>query len=472
MQLEIKPEILNLIPVEQASYYKIIPFELENNSLKIYCTKDFLSNNQKDEVELILDKRIEVDIKDSDWIQKALNKYYLIDNSRQALFVKQQNISWQATDLIEQLVREARSFDSSDIHLEIFEDKARLRLRIDGKLIEKYTIGIDIYPSVINRIKVQARLDISEKRLPQDGRISIKNNKENLDVRVSVLPGMYGEKVVLRILGKNASYILIDNIGFDANDLKEYMKSIQKANGIVLVSGPTGSGKTTTLYATLNYLNKPNVNILTIEDPVEYTLEGVNQVQVKEDIGFTFSKALRTFLRQDPDIIMFGEIRDKETADMAVRASLTGHLVLSTIHTNSCLSTISRLVDMDVPSFLIAETLNISVAQRLIRTLCNNCKKPIEIDKIVFQYRIDFPEGSYFEAGGCNECFHTGYKGRMAIFEMFTNNEKNIELIKKNDILALKESTSIRTLATKCISVASQGLTSVEEIYPLLLNEI
>ena len=264
-------------------------------------------------------------------------------------------------------ILEAHEYHSSDIHFEQMRHRALIRFRVDGRLIERYEIPTDRYPELVNQIKIKANLDIAEKRLPQDGRIPFSLDKISFDLRISTLPTLHGEKVVIRLLSRNDESISLDGLGLTAAQLEIFSKAIQKPNGLVLISGPTGSGKTTTLYAALKELNKPDRNILTIEDPVEYTLRGINQVQLKESIGLTYPAALRTFLRQDPDIIMVGEIRDGETASMALRASLTGHLVLSTLHTNSAWGIIARLLDLDIPPFLVADTLNIAVAQRLLR---------------------------------------------------------------------------------------------------------
>ena len=277
-------------------------------------------------------------------------QHYLTTNYRQGKHMDVSQIGY-SNDFLEKILLEAKAIGSSDIHFEPYEHKSRVRLRLDGKLLEYYSVPISDYPTMVNKIKIRANLDISEKRLPQDGRITVSSNGEEFDIRVSSLPTLHGEKLVLRILSRDTGSMDLTALGMTERELERYREGIKKPNGIVLISGPTGSGKTTTLYATLKQLNDGATNILTIEDPIEYTLEGVNQVQLKENIGLDFSSALRTFLRQDPDIIMVGEIRDVKTANMAIRAALTGHLVLSTIHTNSAWATISRLIDMGVPLF-------------------------------------------------------------------------------------------------------------------------
>jgi general secretion pathway protein E/type IV pilus assembly protein PilB len=330
----------------------------------------------------------------------------------------------------------------------------------------------DEYPAYVNKIKIKANLDIAEKRLPQDGRIFFTKGAEKFDIRVSVLPTLYGEKIVLRLLSRDATDIDISTLGFQEKQLEDYLKGIQKPHGIVLISGPTGSGKTTTLYATLKILNQVHSNILTIEDPIEYTLEGINQVQLKESIGLTYTSALRTFLRQDPDIIMLGEIRDPETAKMAIRAALTGHLVLSTVHTNSAWGTVSRLIDMGVAPFLLASTLNLAVAQRLLRLLCPACKKESEMTEWDEKLKItDCPDiKNHFVATGCSECFYTGYKGRTAVYEVITVDQQLSRNIKASnlDVLDILRKRKVVSLQDAAMNLFHQGKTSLEEIQPII----
>lgn len=291
---------------------------------------------------------------------------------------------------------------ASDIHFEKYDSHCRVRYRIDGILLSTFRIRESEYPSILNKIKIQAGLDISEKRLPQDGRIVFKASSENVELRVSTIPALRGEKVVLRYLRSDAEKLRLERIGLNDEQLKFLTKKLNNPSGLILVSGPTGSGKTTTLYSVLTHLNNGLNNIVSIEDPVEYTFEGINQVQLKESIGLTFPKALRSFLRQDPDIIMVGEIRDLDTAQMAIRASLTGHLVLSTIHANSTVGVVNRLVDMGIPYYQVKSALRLAVSQRLVRTYCPKCR-----------------------GAGCEECYETGYKGRKAVFEFFDPQELN-----------------------------------------------
>ena len=377
----IPTELQQLISADQAHHYHIVPVAQQNGTLT-FKTDSEQPQELTSELQIIFGKEIQLVEESEQNIQK-----YLTLNYRKNTKSKHSLELHYSEDFLLKIIHEAKSIGSSDIHFEIFEQKSRVRFRIDGKLIERYLIPQNEYTTYVNRIKILSQLDISEKRLPQDGRINIKNDNEEFDIRVSVLPTLHGEKIVLRLLAKDTTAVELESLGFTELELKRYKESVKNPNGIVLISGPTGSGKTTTLYATLKLLNTDDTNILTIEDPIEYTLEGVNQVQLKENIGLDFASTLRTFLRQDPDIIMVGEIRDAATANMAIRAALTGHLVLSTIHTNSAWATISRLIDMDIPSFLIASTLNVSVAQRLVRKLCPHCKQQEKIS-------IDlFPEG-------------------------------------------------------------------------------
>ncbi len=454
--------IKDILTKELAWHYKIVPLKNENNKIVFNVGENANLNHLKEELEVILGVDIDFEIVTENEIHKLLNINYRQSNKKPT--------SNKQKGILVDIINDAISIGSSDVHFEIYGEFARVRLRIDGVLIEKKRIEKEVYPEIVNRIKIQANLDISEKRLPQDGRTKI----GGYDIRVSILPTHFGEKIVMRILGQDASNINIDDLGFEEKEKAIYLESIKKSNGIILISGPTGSGKTTTLYATLKVLNEVKRNILTIEDPVEYTLKGINQVQLNENVGLTFSSALRSFLRQDPDIIMLGEIRDKETAEMAIRASLTGHLVFSTLHTNSAWGTISRLMDMGIQSFLIAETLNISIAQRLVRKLCVQCKKESVIDMEDFpkNYKLPFPIKKHHIAIGCEKCHFTGYKGRRAIYEMIPIEKDIIDIIKKKkkNISEYLKENDIKTLADKAFKLLENGETSLKEIYPLLIT--
>ncbi len=469
--IQISADQLHLLTKDQAWYYRILPKERNAGLFSIYCeeaTDEYLLTS---ELEVLLGTGIALTRLPASTIAKLLSKYYLKDGSVQGN--AQLNLK-DTDDFLLNLINEAKSLKSSDIHVETYESKCRVRIRIDGMMVERYLLTKDDYPALINKIKIIANLDIAEKRLPQDGRINFKHHDQQFDIRVSILPTLYGEKVVLRLLNNDATDIDLNSLGFSPNDLDNYLQGVKRPNGILLISGPTGSGKTTTLYATLKLLNKETRNILTIEDPIEYTMEGINQVQLKETIGLSFSVALKTFLRQDPDVIMVGEIRDSETANMAIRAALTGHLVLSTIHTNSAWGTVSRLIDMGVPSFLLSNTLNTTAAQRLIRMLCPHCKKEAGFNQALFpkQFKPYRVIETHFLPRGCEECYYTGYKGRKAVYEVIPVDHEISQAIKNaaSDINQTLKERGIQTIAENAFNLFAEGATSLEEIYPLLFN--
>lgn len=453
------------INAEQAFHYRIVPFDEQNGAL-IFKTDSQQLNALGAELQIVLNTAVVLESCESSALQD-----YLTANYRQTRTKENSNLSY-TPDFLEKILLTAKEIGSSDIHFEPYETRCRVRFRLDGKLVEQFNIPIQEYPVIINKIKIRADLDISEKRLPQDGRITLKSSDDEFDIRVSSLPTLFGEKIVLRILSKDAAAIDLEDLGFTDEELRVYKEAIRKPNGIVLISGPTGSGKTTTLYATLKLLNVPETNILTIEDPIEYTLEGVNQVQLKENIGLDFSKALRTFLRQDPNVIMVGEIRDVDTANMAIRTALIGRLVLSTIHTNSAWATISRLIDMGIPSFLIATTLNMSVAQRLVRKLCAHCKEKEGLSADHFPDAFVPPKTMlhHYKAKGCTHCHHTGYKGRKAIYEIIPITKELVMCIKNNvmQIDDYLEENKIITLSQNALKMILNGETAIEEVYSLL----
>ena len=465
-QFHIPAELLQLLSSEQAYQYRIIP-KGKNKTTLSFKTDSKNTLDLKQELAIVLGKNIVLEEESPENIQR-----YLEQNYRRRTANKKSSQLVYSEDFLLNIIHEAKEIGSSDIHFEIFEKQSRVRFRIDGKLLEKYVISLDEYPKIMNRIKIMASMDISEKRLPQDGRINMTTAYEDFDIRVSSLPTLHGEKLVLRILSKNSLHVSLDALGFSEKELKLYTLSVQKPNGIVLISGPTGSGKTTTLYATLKLLNTPDTNILTIEDPIEYTLEGVNQVQLKQNIGLDFASTLRTFLRQDPDIIMVGEIRDVATANMAIRASLTGHLVLSTIHTNSAWATVSRLIDMGIPPFLIASTLHLSVAQRLVRKLCNQCKKQQTIFPEKWENTAVFSTiKTHYEAVGCPHCYQTGYQGRKAVYEIIPITEELVHNIKERtlEISVYLKKKNINMLKDNMLELVKTGITSIEEVFPFLI---
>lgn len=463
------------ITPQQAWFYRIVPKGSENNCFTFLIDENHYKEDLKDELEIVLEKSIRFEQQPTDEIDYLLHKFY--PNSNKKTGDQNQNINAlpDSDRFVPFLINEARNLGSSDIHIEVYNDRARIRFRIDGLMVERHQVKKLQYPSLINKVKIMANLDIAEKRLPQDGRIFYQDGLQKFDIRISVLPTLHGEKIVLRLLGADASYIDLSKLGFNEDDLSKYLEGVNKPHGIVLISGPTGSGKTTTLYATLNLLNKTTRNIVTIEDPIEYTLEGVNQVQLRENIGLTFSSALRTFLRQDPDIIMLGEIRDQETAAMAIRASLTGHLVLSTIHTNSAWSTITRLTDMGIPPYLLAETMNLSVAQRLVRILCARCKiksePDAEVKKQFQRMGLPLPE-AFFVAKGCEHCNYTGFKGRKAVYEVIYIDHEVANDIKDGvtDARAIRKKYQIKSLPENALKLLNTGVTSLSEVYPILIS--
>ena len=465
VNIDLPTEIQQLISSDVAWRYLIVPYKKDNNSVTFLTSNIAQKEIIKEELEILTPWSVDlIDASEND-LKRLLGRYY-----RKSGQLESDNFSLEgknSSDFLLRIINEAKSVGSSDIHIEVYEDQARIRIRIDGSLQEKYTVELEDYPELVNKIKIKSNLNITEKRLPQDGRISF----EKFDVRVSILPTLHGEKIVLRILSRDASQIDLDYLGFADNEQKLYLEGVNKPNGIVLISGPTGSGKTTTLYATLKLLNKEKTNIVTVEDPIEYTLKGINQVQLKENIGLTFSSALRSFLRQDPDIIMLGEIRDAETAQMAIRAAQTGHLVLSTIHTNSAWGTIARLIDMEVPPYLLAATINTSVAQRLVKVLCNTCKKEEKLTT------LDLPKDfrnrdlkSHFVPDGCEDCNYSGYKGRKAIYEVINIDSELSDKIKNGELKVDKALTDrgIKKINEKAFGLLEEGLTSLEEVYALL----
>jgi len=465
----------HLMTPELARYYKVVEKGSDHTQLLLYISK---SNTNieviKEEIESIKGRKVHFEEIEEEKLLKLLESTYgkiSSSDSREKVNYYHGN----ADNFLHDLITEAKNLSSSDIHIESYEENCRVRIRVDGLLLQRYLIEKKQYPSLINKIKILSNLDISEKRLPQDGRIFFQRDQYKFDIRVSIIPTLFGEKIVLRLLNNDANDIDLNKIGFSHTDLTNFLESVKKTHGILLISGPTGSGKTTTLYATLKFLNNSTKNILTIEDPIEYTLHGINQVQVKENIGLSFASALKNFLRQDPDIIMLGEIRDFETANIAIRAALTGHLVLSTIHTNSAWGIVSRLTDMGVPPFLIASTLNAAVAQRLVRLLCPKCKQKQEFDNSLYprNFKINKKIDYHYIATGCEECYRTGYKHRKAVFEVIPVDEHLVEEIKgrSGNVLAHLNGKAIKTLKENALELFENGETSLDEIYPLLLSD-
>jgi general secretion pathway protein E len=423
-------------------------------------------------------------------IEAALERMYGSGHSsiRQALDLAAQRPSHSADDDIERLkdsvseapvirlvnalIADAVEARASDIHVEPTENELRVRFRVDGVLQQVISPPAQLAPAVLSRIKVMAKLNIAERRLPQDGRMGIAVRGRDVDIRVAISPTIRGERATLRILDRSDLKLDFAELGFDESVCTPLREVLSKPYGIFLVTGPTGSGKTTTLYAALSELNRIDTNILTVEDPVEYLLPGINQVQVKPQIGLTFAAALRSFLRQDPDIMMVGEIRDLETAQIAVQAALTGHLILSTVHTNDAASTITRLLDMGVEDYLITSTMNGVVAQRLVRTLCSSCREPYEpIPDLLRRLELPGTEGktlTLYRAQGCSECGHTGYRGRSAIMEVLAMSDTVRQAVLRNCdatvIRALAVENGMRSMRDHGLKKALDGQTTVEEV--------
>ncbi len=377
--------------------------------------------------------------------------------------------------MVNQILEQALRNGSSDIHLEPFEDSCKFRLRIDGVLHELPSPTKSNFVMIVSRFKILAKMDIAEKRVPQDGAIALKNKDKRIDLRVNTVPTVYGEKMVMRILDKGAIPLELTGLGFDERQATDLVESIRSPHGLALVTGPTGSGKSTTLYSCLNLLNEPKHNICTVEDPVEYKFKGMNQVQVKTQVGLTFSSALRAFLRQDPDIIMVGEVRDQETAEICMRAALTGHFVLSTIHTNDALSAVTRLMDMGIEAFLLASTLRVLEAQRLVRRLCQNCKEPFLCDDELAERHGLAAGETLYRPKGCIHCRRVGYKGRVGVFEVIRITPHMARLIQCRTPLAeLRKAAreeGMKLLYDSAIDKVRKGQTSLESALSVTMAE-
>lgn len=480
-------KLFHLIPKETAKRNSVIPLKKDGDKLFV-AMADPMDYFAIDDLRLSTGFQIETAIATKDDILRAINKYYNVDEGFEELIddlpennaAAEEKISADdapIVKLVNQLLSNAQALKASDIHIDPQETKVVIRYRIDGILRTERVLPKHMQSLLTARIKIMSNLDITEHRIPQDGRLKINLDFHPIDLRVSTLPTVFGEKVVLRLLDLSSSLNDIHNLGFNKLNLKRFETMIEKPTGIVLITGPTGSGKSSTLYAALNKLNSEEVNIITVEDPVEYQLEGVNQIQVNTNVGMTFAKGLRSILRQDPNIIMVGEIRDKETADVAIRASLTGHLVLSTIHTNDSLGTVTRLIDMGVEPFLVASSLSGIVAQRLVRRVCRDCAEeqaPTKREIEIFAKRGMKIE-KIIRGKGCSSCNMAGYKGRIAIHEVLVMNDEMRRVIMNGDSF-----TQLRELAIKHKTIfliddgllkVKQGLTTTEEILRVAIPE-
>lgn len=491
---DLNQEALDLIPHSIALKFFVLPLEVESNVLTVAMV-DPTNIAAINDIRFISGMNVSIKLATENQIRNHIEKWYEGDVSYDEIFdgmeddtdvevmSSEEDVDISALEkatedapvvkLVNAILMDAIKKGSSDIHIEPYEKSFRVRFRIDGVLYEIMKPPLKLKNAIISRLKIMADLDIAERRLPQDGRIKLKlGQKREMDFRVSVLPGLFGEKVVLRLLDKGNLQADMMKLGFSNLQLSHFMEAINKPFGMVLVTGPTGSGKTTTLYSALAELNKATVNISTAEDPVEFNLFGINQVQMHEEIGLNFAAALRSFLRQDPDIIMVGEIRDYETAEIAIKASLTGHLVLSTLHTNDAPSTINRLLNMGVEPFLVASSINIVVAQRLARKICDNCKEEIEIPSDVLISlgipAVEVSNTKVFTGKGCKRCSNTGYRGRIALYECMPVTETLKEYILNGASAAEIKRQAIEegmaSLRMSGIAYLKEGVTTIEEV--------
>lgn len=497
-EMTISPDVIKLISEEVANRHQLIPINREGSNL-VVAMADPSNIFAMDDMKFLTGLTIQATVASESQITRAIERYYRVEENHESVledvlsgftdedveFAKEETpdsittLEQGAEDapvvrLVNLILMEAIKKGASDIHVEPYEKSFRVRYRIDGGLYEVMKPPLKLKQSVVSRIKIMSALDIAERRLPQDGRIKIKFGKgKEMDFRVSVLPTLFGEKIVMRLLDKGNLQLDMTKLGFEESALKQFKHGIHQPYGMVLVTGPTGSGKTTTLYSAMSELNQTNDNLCTAEDPVEFNLPGINQVQMHEDIGLNFAAALRSFLRQDPDIIMVGEIRDFETCEIAIKAALTGHLVLSTLHTNDAPSTVSRMLNMGIEPFLITAALNVIVAQRLVRRICNECKEPSTTANAEILRELQVPQqhiGKFqvMRGRGCETCSNTGHKGRIAIYEVMTASDSLKEAILNGASAAEIKQAAIRggmkTLRQSAISKLIDGLTTVEEV--------
>jgi len=490
-----EPDVVKLIPLGVVQKYMAIPFERNGSVLKVAMT-DPTNIFAIDDLKFLTGYSIEVYVTSEESLKWAIDHFYdqsatlddalneiegekgeveIADTSDEVSVGDLEKEADQAPviKLVNLILVDAIKKGASDIHIEPYEKFLRIRYRLDGILYEVMKPPLRLKNAIVSRLKIMSKLDIAERRLPQDGRIKLKiQGGKEVEFRVSVLPTLFGEKVVLRLLDKSNLQLDMTKLGFEEEALKKFKEAIYKPWGMVLVTGPTGSGKTTTLYSALSELNKTECNISTAEDPVEFDLPGINQVHMHEEIGLTFASALRSFLRQDPDIIMVGEIRDFETAEIAIKAALTGHLVLSTIHTNDAPSTINRLLNMGIEPFLVASSVNLIVAQRLARKICPKCKVEDDIPKeTLIQMGMDSDEASRtvcYRGKGCPDCGNTGYKGRIALYEVMPVNDSIKELIlmgaSASEIKKEAIKCGMKTLRQSGLTKISEGVTTVSEV--------
>jgi len=493
-EVQIDPEATKMIPADVIFKYQAIPIKRVGSTLRVAMC-DPSNILAIDDIKFLAGCHVEVFVSTESAIKGSIDRFYdasdtlneimgnIEEGEKMELLEDSEEINvnelQQAVEdapvvkLVNLILNEAIKRSASDIHIEPYEKVFRVRLRVDGVLYEFMKPPLKLKNAITSRIKIMSKLDIAERRLPQDGRIKVKYGKDKeMDFRVSVLPTLFGEKVVMRLLDKSSLQLDMTKLGFEENPLKDFQSAIHKPFGMVLVTGPTGSGKTTTLYSALTELNQISENISTAEDPVEYNLMGINQVQIHEEIGLSFANCLRSFLRQDPDIVMVGEIRDFETAEIAIKAALTGHMVLSTLHTNDAPSTISRLLNMGIEPFLVASAVNLIVAQRLARRICEGCKAVIQTSpQMLLNLGLSEEELQGFtcyKGAGCARCNNTGYKGRVALYEVLPDREEIRELILQGasagEIKKGAIQLGMKTLRQAALQKLKDKVTTVEEV--------
>ena len=495
-EITIPEQIIELIPESVARENVILPLGEEGDALKVIVWDPF-DIETIEKLRFILNRRVETALAPREGILESINRYYGLIEGESADSMLQEftdtAIDFTETEgddfasesgtgidensapivrLVQMMISEAVQLRASDIHIEPFDDRIRIRYRIDGVLIERDSPPRRLLSSIISRVKILSDIDIAERRKPQDGRIRVSVGEKELDLRVSVIPTNHGQSVVMRLLDKDNIKIGIRQLGFGDYDYQRFNGLIKRPNGIILVTGPTGSGKTTTLYAALNAINRPDRKIITAEDPVEYYLAGINQVEVKHDIGVDFAAIIRSMLRQAPNVILVGEMRDNETASMGIQASLTGHLVFSTLHTNDAPSAVTRMVDMGVPGYLVASSVIAVMAQRLVRVICNRCKQSYQPSEAVLEdagISLEDAKNANFARGkGCGYCQRKGFRGRQGIFEMMIVSAKIRELIFNNqssvDIRKVAVKEGMQTLYLDGLEKVKEGVTTLEEV--------
>jgi type IV pilus assembly protein PilB len=504
-QMQVPPEVLSLIPQESVNFYNFVPFELADRLLKVAIIDptnlsalealEFLGQKQNLQVQLYLASETSVAIV----IGKKRNLKKVVGEALKDIQTKEETESLKPKEavkevkpqviedapiikIVEVILTNAIEANASDIHIEPSDKDVRVRYRIDGILHTSLMLPKNVHPAITTRIKILSNLKIDESRLPQDGRFHMDVGKKSVDLRVSILPLIYGEKIVMRILDKSSSVPTLEQLGIRGRALTWITENLKKTHGIFLITGPTGSGKSTTLYSILSILNTPSVNIITLEDPVEYFMEGVNQSQVNAEIGLTFAAGLRSILRQDPNIVMVGEIRDKETAEIAVHAALTGHLLFSTLHTNNAIGAMPRMIDMGIEPFLLTASVNIVMAQRLVRKICPDCKKEVPVIKTLEEemkksligvppeYIVGFDPTKIkvFKGEGCEKCGHTGYVGRFGIFEVLPSTNEIQELVTTkasgNKIYEVAAKLGMITMKQDGVVKVLRGETTMDEV--------